>query len=81
LVPAIVSAHLIAFTLSFDEYAISSFIAGDVTTYLLFLYGQVRIRIGLPQMIAVSVIVLLLSMLLVAGTEIWRRRVESRLSV
>jgi spermidine/putrescine transport system permease protein len=81
LVPAIVSAYLIAFTLSFDEYAIASFIAGDVTTYPLFLYGQVRIRIGLPQMIAVSVIVLLLSMLLVAGTEMWRRRVESRLTV
>ncbi len=81
LVPAIVSAYLIAFTLSFDEYAIASFIAGDVTTYPLFLYGQVRIRIGIPQMIAVSVIVLLLSMLLVAGTEIWRRRVESRLAV
>lgn len=81
LVPAIVSAYLIAFTLSFDEYAIASFIAGDVTTYPLFLYGQVRIRIGLPQMIAVSVIVLVLSMLLVAGTELWRRRVESRYRV
>jgi ABC-type spermidine/putrescine transport system permease subunit II len=52
-----------------------------VTTYPLFLYGQVRIRIGLPQMIAVSVIVLLLSMTLVAATEIWRRRAESRLTV
>jgi spermidine/putrescine transport system permease protein len=81
LVPAIVSAFLIAFTLSFDEYAIASFVAGDVTTYPLFLYGQVRIRIGLPQMIAVSVIVLLASMLLVAATEIWRRRAETRLSV
>ncbi len=81
LVPAIVSAFLIAFTLSFDEYAIASFVAGDVTTYPLFLYGQVRIRIGLPQMIAVSVIVLVASMLLVAATEIWRRRAEARLSV
>ena len=81
LVPAIVSAYLIAFTLSFDEYAISSFVAGEVTTYPLFLYGQVRIRVGLPQMIAVSVIVLVASMLLVAGTEIWRRRSETRLSV
>jgi len=81
LVPAIVSAYLIAFTLSFDEYAIASFVAGDVTTYPLFLYGQVRIRIGLPQMIAVSVIVLVGSMLLVAATEIWRRRAEARLSV
>jgi spermidine/putrescine transport system permease protein len=81
LMPAIVSAYLIAFTLSFDEYAIASFVAGEVTTYPLFLYGQVRIRVGLPQMIAVSVIVLLASMLLVAGTEIWRRRSETRLSV
>lgn len=81
LLPAIVSASLIAFTLSFDEYAIASFVAGDVTTYPLFLYGQVRIRIGLPQMIAVSVIVLVGSMLLVAATEVWRRRAESRLSV
>ena len=81
LLPAIVSAYLIAFTLSFDVYAIASFVAGDVTTYPLFLYGQVRIRIGLPQMIAVSVIVLVASMLLVAATEVWRRRAESRLSV
>lgn len=81
LVPAIVSAYLIAFTLSFDEYAIASFVAGDVTTYPLYLYGQVRIRIGLPQMIAVSVIVLVASMVLVAATEVWRRRAESRLSV
>lgn len=81
LLPAIVSAYLIAFTLSFDEYAIASFVAGEVTTYPLFLYGQVRIRVGLPQMIAVSVIVLVASMLLIAGTEIWRRRSEARLSV
>jgi spermidine/putrescine transport system permease protein len=81
LVPAIVSGYLIAFTLSFDEYAIASFVAGEVTTYPLFLYGQVRIRIGLPQMIAVSVIVLVASMLLVVATEVWRRRVESRLVV
>ena len=79
LLPALVSAYLIAFTLSFDEYAIASFVAGDVTTYPLFLYGQVRIRIGLPQMIAISVIVLLLSMVLVVGTEAWRRRAERRL--
>jgi spermidine/putrescine transport system permease protein len=81
LAPALFSSFLIAFTLSFDEYAIASFVAGDVTTYPLFLYGQVRIRIGLPQMIAVSVIVLVGSMVLVAATEVWRRRTEARLSV
>ncbi len=81
LTPAIVSAFLIAFTLSFDEYAIASFIAGDYTTYPLFLYGQVRIRIGLPQMIAISVIVMLLSMLVVVGAEVFRRRSDRRLGI
>ena len=79
--PAIVSAYLIAFTLSFDEYAIASFVAGDVTTYPLYLYGQVRIRVGLPQMIAISVIVLVASILLVFVAELARRRVEQRLDV
>jgi hypothetical protein len=32
-------------------------------------------------MIAVSVIVLVASMVLVAGTKIWRRRVECRLAL
>jgi spermidine/putrescine transport system permease protein len=81
LAPAVLSAFLIAFTLSFDEYAIASFVAGDATTYPLFLYGQVRIRIGLPQMIAVSVIVLVLSLTLVVVTELWRRRAERRLAL
>jgi spermidine/putrescine transport system permease protein len=81
LTPAIVSAFLIAFTLSFDEYAIASFIAGDYTTYPLFLYGQVRIRIGLPQMIAISVIVMLLSILVVVGAEVYRRRSERQLGI
>ena len=67
--------------MSFDEYAIASFVAGDVTTYPLYLYGQVRIRVGLPQMIAISVIVLLASLALVVMAELLRRRVERRLGV
>jgi spermidine/putrescine transport system permease protein len=81
LTPALISSFLVAFTLSFDEYAIASFVAGDVSTYPLFLYGQVRIRIGLPQMIAVSVIVLVASLAFVIFTELWRRRAEQRLDV
>ena len=81
LTPAIVSAYLIAFTLSFDEYAIASFVAGEITTYPLYLYGQVRIRVGLPQMIAISVIVLVASILLVFVAELARRRAERRLGV
>lgn len=79
LTPAIVSAYLIAFTLSFDEYAIASFVAGSEATYPIFLYSQLRTRARLPQMIAVSVIVLAASLALVVATEIARRRAERRL--
>ena len=72
------SSFLIAFTLSFDEYAIASFLAGDSATYPIFLYGQLRTRAKLPQMLAVSVLVLTASLLLVALTEAWRRRAEGR---
>ena len=79
LMPAIVSAYLIAFTLSFDEYALASFVAGQQATYPIFLYGQVRIGVGLPQMIAISVVIMLASLAIVVGAELVRRRAERAL--
>ena len=79
LMPAIVSAFMIAFTLSFDEYALASFVAGQESTYPIFLYSQVRIGVGLPQMIAISVVIMVVSLLLVIGAELLRRRAERAL--
>ena len=79
LMPAIVSAYLIAFTLSFDEYALASFVAGQEATYPIFLYGQVRIGVGLPQMIAISVVIMVASLAIVVGAELLRRRAERSL--
>ncbi|MGH2578026.1 MAG: ABC transporter permease, partial [Actinomycetota bacterium] len=79
LTPAIVSAFLIAFTLSFDEYAIASFLGGTEPTWPVFLFSQVRREQLLPQLIAVSLVVLAASMLLVVATEVGRRRAERRL--
>jgi spermidine/putrescine transport system permease protein len=79
LMPAIVSAYLISFTLSFDEYALASFVAGQETTYPIFLYGQVRIGVGLPQMIAISVLIMTTSLFVIAGAEGLRRRAERAL--
>ena len=79
LMPAIVSAYLIAFTLSFDEYALASFVAGQESTYPIFLYAQVRIGVGLPQMIAISVVIMVTSLVIVVGAELYRRRAERAL--
>ena len=77
--PAMVSSLLIAFTLSFDEYAIASFLVGTESTWPVFLFSQLRREQLLPQLIAVSVVVLTMSMLLVVATEVGRRRAERKL--
>jgi spermidine/putrescine transport system permease protein len=73
LAPALFSAFLIAFTLSFDEYAIASFLAGTSPTWPVYLFAQLRVPSQLPQVVAVSSVILLASLVLVAGAEIIRR--------
>lgn len=78
LLPALVSSFLIAFTLSFDEYAIASFLAGAEPTWPVYLFAQLRVPSQLPQLVAVSSLVLVASLLLVLAAELGRRRVERR---
>jgi spermidine/putrescine transport system permease protein len=78
LLPALISAFLIAFTLSFDEFAIASFLAGSEQTWPVYLFAQLRVPSQLPQLIAVSSIVLIASVLLVLSAELGRRYSERR---
>jgi spermidine/putrescine transport system permease protein len=79
ILPAIVSAFLVAFVLSFDEIVVASFIAGDTTTFPLYLFSQLRFPTLLPQVLAVACIVMAVSALILIGAEIGRRILERRL--
>jgi spermidine/putrescine transport system permease protein len=79
ILPAIVSALLIAFTTSFDEYAVASFLAGTRQTFPIYLYSALRFPSQLPQVIAVAVVVICASLVVVIAAELWRRRAEARL--
>jgi spermidine/putrescine transport system permease protein len=79
ILPAIVSAFLIAFTTSFDEYAVASFVVGPRVTFPIYLYSALRFPSQLPQVIAVAVVVLVLSLVVVVGAEVGRRVAERRL--
>ena len=57
--PAIVSAWITAFTVSFDEFAIAHFLAGADRTFPIFLYGQLRFANSLPILIAMAVLLML----------------------
>jgi spermidine/putrescine transport system permease protein len=79
ILPAVVSAFLIAFTTSFDEYAVASFVVGPRVTFPIYLYSALRFPSQLPQVIAVAVVVLVVSLLVVVGAEVGRRVAERRL--
>src|SRR5207302_3205268 len=76
---AIVSAFLIAFTTSFDEYAVASFVVGTRITFPIYLYAALRFPSRLPEVIAVAVVVMSVSLIVVLGAELGRRRVERHL--
>jgi spermidine/putrescine transport system permease protein len=79
LLPAVVSAYLIAFTTSFDEYAVASFVIGTQATFPIYLYAALRFPSNLPQVIAVAVVVITVSLVVVIAAEIGRRVAERRL--
>ena len=79
LLPAVVSAYLIAFTTSFDEYAVASFVVGTRSTFPIFLYSALRFPNQLPQVLAVAVVVITVSLAVVVSAEVGRRMAERRL--
>ncbi len=80
LLPSLVSSFLIAFTISFDEFAIASFLAPPGSpTYPVVLYSSSRTPALLPEVIAIGSIVIVVSLLIVLVAEVARRGAERRL--
>jgi spermidine/putrescine transport system permease protein len=79
LAPAVLSAFLISFVISFDEIVLASFVGGQTTTFPLYLWSQLRLPTQLPQVIAVAVVVLVISAVVVIGAEVLRHRVDRSL--
>jgi spermidine/putrescine transport system permease protein len=68
LLPAIVAGFLLAFTFSFDDYVITSFVSGPGSSTLpLFVFGQVKRGVS-PETNAVAAMMLVLTLtILVVG--------------
>lgn len=80
LTPALFSSFLIAFTISFDEFAIASFLAPPGSpTYPVLLYASSRTPALLPEVIAIGSVVIALSMLIIVAAEVVRRWAERRI--
>lgn len=72
--PAIVSAWITAFTVSFDEFAIALFLTGRDTTFPVYLFGQLRFANTLPVLIAGAVLLMIGTLFLILVAERIRRR-------
>jgi len=72
--PAMVSAWLTAFTVSFDEFALALFLAGTQPTFPVYLFSQLRFANRLPIMIALAVLLMIGTLTLVFLAERFRRR-------
>lgn len=72
--PAMVSAWLTAFTVSFDEFALALFLAGTQPTFPVYLFSQLRFANRLPIMIALAVLLMIGTLGLVYLAERIRRR-------
>ena len=73
--PALVAGFLICFTISFDEFAIASFLVGTQPTLPVYLYSQLRFPTRLPLVVSMASILMTGSMILILLSD-WLRRLE-----
>jgi spermidine/putrescine transport system permease protein len=71
--PAMVSAWLTAFTVSFDDFALALFLAGTQPTFPVYLFSQLRFANRLPIMIAFAVLLMIGTLTLILIAERIRR--------
>lgn len=77
LLPAIMAGGLLAFALSIDDYIITSFVAGEVTTFPLWIWGATRVGIP-PQVNVMGTLIFAAGVLLAVVNVILARRQASR---
>lgn len=71
--PAVISAWLTSFTVSFDEFALALFLAGTEPTFPVYLFSQLRFASRLPIMIALAMILMIGTLTLVFLAERMQR--------
>jgi len=71
--PGIVAAALLSFSLSFDDFIVTNFTAGQSVTFPLYIYGA-KLKDFPAQLFVVGTIMFLISFIGVVGVELWRRR-------
>lgn len=77
--PGIVSALLISFTISLDEFIIAFFLAGNEPTLPTYIFSQLRFPRAIPVIMALGTVLVIASIVLLGLGEYFRRRGNARI--
>lgn len=72
--PGLVSSLLLCFVVSFDEFLIAYFLAGNEATLPIYIWGQLRFPYKLPPVLALGALILVVSAAVVVFAEWVRSR-------
>ena len=72
--PGIISAGLMSFTISLDEFIIAFFLAGNEPTLPTYIFSQLRFPKSIPVIMALGTVLVVMSILLLTVAEYFRRR-------
>ena len=72
--PGIISALLISFTISLDEFVISNFLGSKDKLLSVYIFGQLRFPKSVPTIMALGAVLVALSVALLGLAEYFRRR-------
>ena len=71
--PGILAAALLAFALSIDDYVITSFVAGQATTFPLWVFGVSRLGVP-PEVNVLGTLIFGIALLFIAVQIVGQRR-------
>ena len=78
ILPGILAAGMLSFALSIDDYIITSFVAGSVTTLPLEIFDSAKVTIP-PQVHVLATTIMLVSVSVILLGTVWGNRRRSRL--
>jgi spermidine/putrescine transport system permease protein len=77
ILPGVIAAALLAFSLSIDDFVITAFTSGQTSTFPIYIYGS-QLR-GIPvQVNVIGTIIFVSAVALVLMSTLWQRRVAAR---
>tara|TARA_Y100001934_G_scaffold194008_1_gene228790 strand:+ start:1889 stop:2809 length:921 start_codon:yes stop_codon:yes gene_type:complete len=72
--PGILASVLLTFTISFDEFILAFFLAGNEVTLPIYIWSQLRFPNRLPMVLSLGACILVFSFFIVTFAEVVRRR-------